>query len=91
MKVFKTTDDKISELGFNKTIDDEHMVRYERVNEHFGYTHRVDLLHKKNIDNIIQSYDLNLIDEKFIGNTCIGLTAKEAVLFGKKLKKKWKR
>ena len=46
----------------------------------------VCILHKKNGPSILQSYDKNLLDEKGIGNTCVGMTEVELRLFSKKMK-----
>lgn len=84
MKLFKTTDEKIEALGFTKTEENQNVVRYIRVGK---FTHVVDILHKANGNDIIQSFDKDLFDEKCVGNTCVGLTYKEAKLFLKKMKK----
>lgn len=87
MILFKTVDEKIAELGFNKIREDEYGAEYERYVEKYGYTHKVDILHKKSGRHILQSYDPNLFDEKRIGNCCVGLTWYELKLFNKKMKK----
>lgn len=48
---------------------------------------RVDIWHKASGRHILQSYDRDLMDEKKIGNTCVGLTGYEMKLFLKKMKK----
>lgn len=53
----------------------------------YKYTQCVDLSHKKSGKHIIQSYDKNLMDNKKIGNICVGLTYYEMKLFMKKMKK----
>lgn len=94
MKLFKTIDDKIADLGFRKVTDNQFVVLYERQNEgfnqekHYGYTHVVSIAHKRSGNHIIQSYDAYLFDNQHIGNTCVGLTYKEMKLFLKKMKKK---
>lgn len=88
---FKSIDKKIEKLGFKKVKDNEFVVSYERENKKFNYTQVVDIYHKQNGNNIIQSYDKNLFDSKNIGNTCVGLTYTETKLFLRKMKlKKWK-
>lgn len=87
-KLFKTIDDKFSEIGFQKVQDDEYAATYERKNEKYGYTQVLDLRHKASGRHIIQSYDKELFDDKKIGNTCVGLTYYEMKLAMKKMKKK---
>lgn len=88
MKLFKTVDEKIAELGFKKVREDKYGVEYERFwgNLDDGYTQKVVILHKKSGRHILQSYDPNLFDEKKIGCTCVGLTWYELKLFAKKMK-----
>lgn len=87
MKLFKNVDEKLKEIGFVKVSDDEYGAGYERYNEKYKYTQCVVLLHKKSGKHIIQSYDKNLMDNKKIGNTCVGLTYYETKLFMKKMRK----
>jgi hypothetical protein len=48
-------------------------------------------MHKESGEHIVQSYDRDLMDEKKIGNTCVGLTMYEIQLCIKKMKKMgWK-
>ena len=88
MDIKKTRLDRKIEkkLGFNKIEENQYRVVYERKDIEFGYTHRVNLLHKKNGEHILQSYDPNLRDAKNLGNTCVGLTYQELKLFAKKMK-----
>lgn len=87
MKLFKSIDEKLNEIGFTKVADNKYGAEYERYNEAYGYTQCVDLLHKLSGRHIIQSYDKELFDEKKIGNTCVGLTYYEMKLFLKKMRK----
>lgn len=86
MKVFKSVDEKLKEIGFVKIEEDKYGVRYERKNSKYNFTQSVDILHKASGRHILQSYDKDLIDEKKIGNTCVGLTGYEMKLFLKKMK-----
>lgn len=86
MKLFKTIDEKIEQLGFTKTEENNLFCRYERERKE-GYIQYVDLLHKHNGKHILQSYDKDSFDEKGIGNTGVGLTVKEMELFSKKMRK----
>lgn len=87
MKLFKNVDDRLKEIGFTKVSDDEYGACYERYSKKYKYTQCVDLSHKKSGKHIIQSYDKNLMDNKKIGNICVGLTYYEMKLFMKKMKK----
>ena len=91
LKIFKSVDDKLAEIGFRKIKDDKYSATYERFNYEYGFTQVVDILHKKSGRHIVQSYDKDLNDKKMIGNTNVGLTYYEMKLFLKKMKKKhWK-
>ena len=86
MKLFKSVDEKLKEIGFVKIEEDEYGVKYERRNSKYNYTQSVDILHKASGRHILQSYDNELMDQKKIGNTCVGLTGYEMKLFLKKMK-----
>lgn len=86
MKLFKSVDDKLAAIGFVKIKEDKYGVRYERENSKYNFTQSVDILHKASGRHILQSYDNELMDQKKIGNTCVGLTGYEMKLFLKKMK-----
>lgn len=86
MKLFKSVDEKLKEIGFVKIKEDKYGVRYERKNSKYNFTQSVDILHKASGRHILQSYDPDLMDEKKVGNTCVGLTGYEMKLFLKKMK-----
>ena len=86
MKLFKSVDEKLKEIGFVKIKEDKYGVRYERKNSKYNFTQSVDILHKASGRHLLQSYDAELTDQKMIGNTCVGLTGHEMKLFLKKLK-----
>lgn len=86
MKLFKTVDEKLAEIGFVKVEEDQYGCVYERKNKKYGYTQEIAILHKKSGRHILQSYDPDLGDSKGIGNTCVGLTGYEMKLFIKKMK-----
>ena len=91
MKLFKTVDEKFAEIGFVKVEENEYGTTYGRKNDRFNYTQTLRLVHKKSGRHLIQSYDAELMDEKKIGNTCVGLTMYEAKLCVKKMKQMgWK-
>lgn len=83
MKLFKTVDEKLAEIGFVREDEDD-ICLYRRKNR--GYTQEVVLMHKNSGKHILQSYDPDLGDNKGIGNTCVGLTGYEMKLFIKKMK-----
>ena len=86
MNLFKSVDEKLKEIGFVKIEEDKYGVRYERKNSKYNFTQSVDILHKSSGKHILQSYDPDLMDEKKVGNTCVGLTGYEMKLFLKKMK-----
>lgn len=86
MKLFKTVDEKLFDLGFIKTEENEYGVEYRRKDEVYNFTQEVNIKKKQSGRHILQSYDPELIDEKKIGNTCVGLTGYELKLFLKKMK-----
>lgn len=86
MKLFKSVDEKLKEIGFVKIEEDKYGVKYERENSKYNFTQSVDILHKASGRHILQSYDPDLMDEKKVGNTCVGLTGYEMKLFLKKMK-----
>lgn len=91
MKLFKTVDEKLEEIGFVKCKEDQYGAVYERNDTKYNYTQRLDLLHKASGRHIVQSYDIHLMDDKKIGNTCTGLTMYEMKLCLKKMKQMgWK-
>lgn len=91
MKLFKTVDEKLADIGFVKLKENEYGADYQRTNLEFNYTQALDLCYKENGKHIIQSYDINLLDSKGIGNTGIGLTMYEMKLCLKKMKQMgWK-
>lgn len=86
MKLFKTLDAKLKEIGFIKVNEDHYGVRYKRKDDKHGFVQTVAILHKGSGRHILQSYDAELMDQKNIGNTCVGLTGYEMKLFIKKMK-----
>ena len=81
MKLFKTVDEKLAEIGFVKEEEDMYGCVYKRKDKEYNFTQKVFIGH-----NILQSYDPDLGDDKGIGNTCVGLTGYEMKLFIKKMK-----
>lgn len=64
MKLFKTVDEKLAEIGFTKVEEDKYGCEYERKDKKYGYTQIVYILHKKSGRHILQSYDPDLGDSK---------------------------
>lgn len=91
MRLFKTVDEKFAEIGFVKVEENEYGATYKRKVEGHNFTQTLALLHKDSGKHLIQSYDAELMDEKKIGNTCVGLSMYEAKLCVKKMKQMgWK-
>lgn len=86
MKMFKSIDEKLSDIGFVKEEENQFGARYYRDNSPFG-EQIVCLLNKKSGEHMLQSYDPNLFDSKNIGCTSVGLTYTELKLFAKKMKR----
>lgn len=86
MKLFKSVDDKLLEIGFEKVREDEYGAEYNRNDSEKGYTQKVTIGRKSSGKHLLHSYDPKLLDVKNIGNTCVGLTAYEMELFAKKMK-----
>ena len=87
MKLFKTVDEKLAEIGFTKEQEDKYGCVYKRKDKKYNFTHKVVIGHKKSGRHILQSYDPYLGDDKRIGNDCVGLTGYEMKLFLKKMKR----
>ncbi len=89
--LFKSVDKKFEKIGFVKIQDDKYAARYERYDKEYKYTQVLDIRHKASGRHIVQSYDKDLMDQKMIGNTCVGLTYYEMKLALKKMRQKgWK-
>lgn len=87
MKLFKTVDDKLADIGFRKIKEDQYGVRYKRKDDEHSFVQTVDIFHKASGRHLLQSYDDELTDQNMIGNTCVGITGYEMNLFLKKMKK----
>lgn len=86
MKLFKTVDEKLAEIGFTKEQEDKYGCVYKRKDKKYNFTQKVVIEHKKSGRHILQSYNPDLGDDKRIGNDCVGLTGYEMKLFLKKMK-----
>ena len=87
MKLFKTVDEKLADIGFRKIKEDKYGVTYKRKDDEHSFVQTVDILHKASGRHLLQSYDAELTDQKMIGNTCVGLTGYEMKLFLRKMRK----
>ena len=90
LKIFKSVDEKLAEIGFIKKGENNFLCEYERFNKEHNFVHRVSIGRKKSGNHILHSYDPALFDTEKIGNTCVGLTEYEMKLFHKKMKKLFK-
>ena len=86
MKLFKTVDEKLAEIGFTKEQEDKYGCVYKRKDKKYNFTQEVVIGHKKSGRHILQSYNPDLGDDKRIGNDCGGLRGYEMKLFLKKMK-----
>ena len=86
MKIFKTVDERLLELGFIKHSEFRQNCSYVRCDKEHNFTQVVSILHKRSGRHILLSYDPALLDDNSIGNTCVGLTYEEMKLFTKKFK-----
>ena len=80
MKLFKSVDEKLSEIGFEKSFESYFGANYEKYVEGFNFVHKVSIVRKSSGKHILQSYDP---DAENIG---VGLTGYEMKLFLKKMK-----
>lgn len=85
MKLLKTVDEKIADLGFVKMWENEWGARYERQNAQ-NYIQAVDICHKKSGKHMLFSYDKDRFGENCVGSVGVGLTYKEMRLFLQKMR-----
>jgi len=86
---FKSVNQKIKELGFEKNYESDLVVQFQRKDKQFDFIHGVDIVHKQTGNHIIQSYQKDSPCEKF--DYMVGITFDECKLFLKYAKKikKW--
>jgi hypothetical protein len=83
IKIFKSIENKIKDLGFELIYESDLVLQFKRKNKQFDYIQRVDLVRKTNKIPIIQSYQKD-------NDAMVGLTIIECKLFLKLIKKlKW--
>lgn len=81
MKLFKSVDEKLSEIGFEKLYESDSGADYEKYVEDLSFVHKVSIERRGNGKYLLWSYDPH-----FTGNIATGLTSYEMKLFLKKMK-----
>lgn len=93
MKLYKSIDERLKELGFCKVKENKYGASYIREQVGLGYTQVLDIMHKSkklNIGSLIMSYQKGLNKDSY--NNCVGLNYQETKLAMKKyrqLKRKY--
>lgn len=82
METFKSTNDKLEDLGFIQIEENSYGILYEK---HYSHYRQKVHIFKKSGEVVLQSYDPDIFDENSIGNICVGLTYDELKLFIKKM------
>lgn len=80
MKLFKSVDEKLSEIGFEKIYESDSGADYEKYVGGFNFVHKVSIVRKSSGKHLLCAYAPNT---GYIG---IGLTVYETKLFLKKMK-----
>lgn len=80
MKLFKSVDEKLSEIGFEKSYESDSGVDYEKYVEDFNFVHKVSIVRKSSGKHLLCSYAPKT------GHIGVGLTVYEMKLFLKKMK-----
>lgn len=89
--MFNNIDKKLKKNNWIKGKEDSYGVTYRRYNDEFKYVQILAILHKKNGNHIIQSYQQEVNSDGF--NNCVGLDYKDTKLALKKyrqLKRKYR-
>lgn len=92
--MLKIADKELEKLGFKKVLDVGYIVCFEREEEAYGFTHRLDFYYKNSGKHIVSSYEKNVNSNGF--NNAVGLTYLEMKWATRKLKelqrsKSWKK
>ena len=82
LDIFKSTDQKLFEYGFNKVEETVLGARYERYDDAFKFLHKVDISRRFNGIYEIESYDATNAD---FFSPVVALTDVEMKLFNKKI------
>lgn len=95
MKLFKSVDNRLKELGFEKVEAENKygacFMRVVPINSDDSYIHRLDIIHKANGNHLIQSYQEGVNSDGL--NNMVGLNYEATKLAMKKyrqLKRKYK-
>lgn len=80
MKLFKSVDEKLSEIGFEKNYESYSGADYEKYVEALNFVHKVSIVRKSSGEHLLCSYAPDT------GNIGVGLTGYEMKLFLKKMK-----
>ena len=80
----KFIDKKFIKMGWDKTEDSPHYVRYEKNIHEYNYKHIITIAYKNSGEHIIQSYSDDETNNLF--SYAVGLSFKEALLSTLKLK-----
>lgn len=80
MKLFKSVDEKLSEIGFEKNYESYSGADYEKYVEALNFAHKVSIVRKSSGKHLLCSYVPDT------GNIGAGLTGYEMKLFLKKMK-----
>lgn len=91
MKLFKTVDEKLAEVGFVKVTENNYRACYQRKNIEYNYIQRLDILYKESGNHLIMSYEEGVNTNGL--NNVVGLTYIETSLAMKKyreLKRRYK-
>lgn len=85
-------DRTLTNLGFTKLIDDDHIVRYRRQNIESGYTQIIEISHKADGRHTAQSYAEKeycySTTGAITGNCVVAMTTKELKCVVRKMKEK---
>ena len=84
MGLFKNTDERLKEIGFNKIEEGTKFTSYSRNIEQYGYTQRLDFLYKNSGRHLVQSYQEGCNSDGY--SNVVGLTRKELKLCVRKMK-----
>lgn len=84
MKLFKTVDEKLYDLGFKKIEEDPYSVIYARKNGVLSYTHYLDIFYRCNGIVSVQSYGRYIKSGEYYN--IVELTGEEVKLAYKKSK-----
>lgn len=84
MKLFKSIDEKLKDVGFIKIREDKYGAEYEREDKEYNYIQKLSFYHKRSGRHLILSYEKFCNKDGF--NNVVGLTGYETKLAIKKMK-----